>query len=146
VTQLEIMCKLEEILEEVKAGILVTIDANGRPHMRWMTPSCIKDRPNTIFTVTSPQFPKVEDLNIHPYGEWMIQTRSLNQIVNLRGKVNLLNQPSLKSELLENIGDRLTMFWKVNENKMDFLVLETVIEEGIYFEPMKGIKEKVFFA
>lgn len=143
-TKNEALNKVEEILEEAKVGILATTGNDGRPHMRWMTPAIVRGRSNVIFTVTAPHFPKVIDLEAHPDVEWMIQTPALDKIVNLKGKMNILDNPTIKAEILEDIGNRLSMFWKVNE-KMEFLVLETVIEEVTYFCPMKGNKETVIF-
>jgi pyridoxamine 5'-phosphate oxidase len=76
----------------------------------------------------------------------MIQSRSLNQVITLNGKTNILDNPSIKSEILESVGDRLTMFWKLNEDLMEFVVLETVIEEAEYYQPMKGMAQHVEFS
>ncbi len=139
-----IMSKTAEILEDAKAGILATIDTSGRPHMRWMTPTLLQERPGTLFAVTSPQFTKVLHLASHPEAEWMLQTRSLDQIVNIKCKINIVDNPSLKAEVMEAVGRKLSVFWKVNK-ETDFIVLETILEEATYFCPMKGIKEVVAF-
>ena len=34
-------------------------------------------------------------------------------------------------------------FWKLKGEESDLIVLETIIEEAIYYRPMKGIKELV---
>ncbi len=144
--QHEIMYKIEQLLEDSKTGILATVDKKGNPRMRWMTPTILKGRPNVLFAVTSPDFVKVVQLGIHPEVEWMIQTRSLNEVVNLRGKINILDNPAIKSEVMEHLAKRLTVFWRVNIEKTDFIVLETIIEEVTYFQPMKGHKETVHFS
>jgi general stress protein 26 len=144
--QHEIMYKVERILEDAKAGVLATIDKNGNPRMRWMTPTTLKGRPNVLFAVTAPDFGKVVQLDAHPEVEWMIQTRALDQIVNLRGKINILDNPAIKSEVMEHLAKRLTVFWNVNTEKTDFIVLETIINEATYFQPMKRHKETVQFS
>ena len=143
--QHEIMYKVEQILEDAHAGVLATIDDQGNPRMRWMTPAVIKGRPDVLFAVTSPDFQKVVQLNQHADVEWMIQTRALDQLVNLRGKINILDNPSIRSEVMEQLAKQLTVFWRVNTEKTDFIVLETIIEEATYFRPMKGYKETVRF-
>lgn len=140
----EIMNRIAEILDDAKTGILATADPSGRPHMRWMTPVLVHGRPGTIFAVTSPQFAKAVHLASHPEAEWMLQTRALDEIVNMKCKINTIDNPSMKAEILEAVGKKLTVFWKVNKNT-DLIILETVIEEAIYFSPMKGIKEIVRF-
>ena len=34
----QLMTRVDEILEDAKAAVLATIDEEGRPLMRWMTP------------------------------------------------------------------------------------------------------------
>ncbi len=143
--QHEIMYKIEQILEDSRTGILATIDADGKPRMRWMTPAILKGRPDVLFAVTSPDFAKITQLRSHPDVEWMIQSRALDRIVNVRGKINVLDNPSIRSEVMGHLGKRLTVFWKVNIEKTDFIVLETIIEEATYFRPMKGYKATVRF-
>lgn len=141
----EMMEKIEFILEDAKAGILATSDKDGRPHMRWMTPAVLKEWPQTIFAVTSPHFHKIIQLSSGNKVEWMLQTRALDQIVNIKGVINVLDNPSLKAQIMEAIGKKLTVFWNINNEKTDFIVLETIIEEAAYFAPMKGIKETLNF-
>lgn len=144
--QHDMMYKVEQLLEDSNTGVLATVDNDGKARMRWMTPTVLKGRPGVLFAVTSPDFAKVVQLASHPDVEWMIQTRSLQQVVNLRGKINVIDNPSLKSEVMEHLAWKLKVFWKVNAEKTDFIVLETVITEATYFQPMKGIKETVRFS
>ena len=143
--QQELINKLEYILDNSKTGILSTIDENGRSHMRWMTPVLIKGRKGVIFSITSQQSEKVIEISQRPDVTWIIQTRSLDQIITLKGITNILDNPSIKSELIELMGDKLTMFWKINKNSMDFVVMETIIKEAVYFQPMTGSKQVVEF-
>lgn len=144
--QQELMYKVEQLLEDSKTGVLATLSQDGTPRMRWMTPTVLKGRTNALFAITSPDFGKVMQLTLHPDVEWMIQTRSLNQVVTLRGKINVLDNPSIKAEVMESLAKRLTVFWRVNTEKTDFIVLETVISEATYFQPMKGQRETIRFA
>jgi pyridoxamine 5'-phosphate oxidase len=144
-TKQDVMYKIEQILETTHAGVLATLDQDGNPRMRWMTPAILQGRADVLFAVTSPDFQKVVQLETHPEVEWMIQTRALDQIVNLRGKMNVLDNPSIRSEVMEHLGKQLTVFWRVNTEKTDFIVLETIIQEATFFRPMKGYKETVRF-
>ena len=143
--QHEIMYKVEQILETTPTGVLATVDNAGNPRMRWMTPAVIKGRPDVLFAITSPDFEKVTQLDIHADVEWMIQTRALDQIVNLRGKINILDNPAIRSEIMEHLAKKLTVFWRVNTERTDFVVLETIIESAMFFRPMKGYKETIQF-
>lgn len=140
-----LMYALEQILVDSKTGILATVDSEGKPRLRWMTPVLLKDRAGVIFAVTSPHFLKTAQITEHPDVTWMIQTRSLNRIVTLQGKINVLDNPSIKAEIIEAVGQRLSMFWKLNSEDMEFVVLETVLETAEYFEPLQGVKHTMSF-
>ena len=143
--QKKLMSILEEIIDDSNAGVLSTSDFNGRTHMRWMTPILVRGRKGVIYSVTPQNSKKVAHILHCPDVTWMIQTRSLDQIVTIYGKTNVLENPSIKLELLETVGDRLTMFWKINEDLDEFVVLETEIEKAVYFRPMKAISYTVDF-
>ena len=142
----ELMGRVERILASARTAALATVDEAGRPHVRWMTPTVLKGRPGALYAVTSPHLAKVVQLAGNSQVEWMIQTAALNEVVHLRGRINVVDNPSLKAEIAEAIGGRLTAFWKVSAEHTDFVVLETAVEEGVYFLPMKGSREIVSFA
>ena len=98
-----------------------------------------------MFAITRPGSQKVEQLRNNPLAEWMIQSRELNQVINIRGTVEIIDNPALKTEIMEVLGSRLTAFWKVDPSKTGFVVLETRIIEAIYYQPMKGSKERIPF-
>jgi len=140
----EILSQLESIIDASRVGILATTDEEGRPAMRWMTPAVMRGRPATLYAVTAPSFRKVIHLQSNPRVEWMFQSRDLNRILNLKGTARLIDNPSLKSEVMEAIGSRLVIFWRVNV-KTDFIVLETRIEEATLFFPLRKEKQTVSF-
>ena len=140
-----VMHKLALLIEDSKTGILATTDHSGLPHLRWLTPAILKDRPYNIFCVTCCDSQKVADLSDNPDVQWMIQNRPLTEIITIKGKVNIVDNPAMKSEVIEAIGHRLEIFWKANCDKRQFIVLETIIEEAVYFKPMQGLRETVSF-
>jgi len=144
-TKTGLLAELDIILDEPKTAILATSDENGQPRMRWMTPTILKDRSEVLYAVTAQGFEKAKHLEKNPNVEWMVQPPSLETIITLRGKLNVVDNASLKSEVLEAIGKRLTAFWKLNENQANMVVLETVIEEAVLYKPMIGVKSRVKF-
>jgi general stress protein 26 len=141
----ELLQKLEEIIDKVKTAVLATTGKNGTPDMRWVTPAILRGRHGAIFTITYPASNKVKQIKSNPRVQWMFQTRPLDQIVMVEGKVNVIDNPSIRSEVLEVVGPRLAAFWKINVDETGLLVLETVIEKATYYLPMKGKKEEVLF-
>ena len=142
-TRHEILEVLETILNEAHTAVLATADEDGRPRMRWMTPALIRGRSGAVFSVTSPGFTKVHQLAARPEVEWLFQTPVLDTIVTVRGRINVIENPSLLSEVLEALGPYMRSFWKLKGDERDLVVLETIIEEATYYKPMKGLKEVV---
>ncbi len=142
-TKREFLAKLETLLAEAHTAILATTDQSGNPHMRWMTPTFIKGKPGAIYAVTSSNFGKVTQLKTHPNVEWMLQSPALDVIISIKGKMNLLDNPSIRSEVLEAVGPSLRVFWKINQAERDLLVLETIIEETTFYLPMQGTKQTI---
>jgi general stress protein 26 len=142
-TRQEILNVLEMILNEAHTAVLGTVGEQGRPHLRWMTPAIIRGRSGAVYAVTSPRFAKVSHLAAHPEVEWLFQTPILDTVVTVRGRINLVENPSLLSEVLEALGPFMRSFWKLRGEDRDLVVLETIIEEAVYYKPMKGLKEIV---
>lgn len=142
----EIMGLIDTILEDNRVAVLATADQNGLPHLRWITPGCIQERSGTIFMISAKHLSKVEQIQNNPSAELMFQTRTLDKIINVRGKINLLNNPSIRSEALECIGRHLHTFWNLHQPETDLLVLELVVEQATLYLPQKGSKEIVDFS
>ena len=142
----DIMNKIEEILSDVKIAILATIDAEEAPRLRWMSPVLLDSRPNVLYTISSPHFHKIHQLENNPQVEWMIQTLDVSEVVNVKGKINIIDNPALKAEVIEKMDDRLNVFWRLSSEETDFLVLETIIDEASYYLPMRPTKTTVRFA
>ncbi|HCZ06968.1 MAG: pyridoxamine 5-phosphate oxidase [Thermotogota bacterium] len=129
---------LSEIVDDTNVGVLTTVE-NGYPRARWMTVGILKGRPGALFSVTIESSPKLKQIAENPNVEWLLQSRNLDRIINVRGKVNVIDNPALRAEVLESIGGKLTTLWKIRHDHLQkLLVLETVIEEMAYFIPLKG--------
>ena len=145
-TQHEIMRELAEVVADTKTGVMATVDGEGKPHIRWMTPAVLKDRQTALFAVTCPHFTKTAHLAANPKVEWMMQSRQFEKVFQVRGVVNLLDNPSMKSEVLEELGPRLNVFWHVVCDASEFVVVETVIEEITLYEPLRNHRTTVKFS
>ncbi|AEJ19854.1 pyridoxamine 5'-phosphate oxidase family protein [Gracilinema caldarium] len=134
----EFIGKIERLISASKVGLLTTVDAEGYPHNRWMTPTMIKDRPNFIYAITAPNSRKAEQIRNHSQVEWTFQSTVLNEVISVKGRAVLVGDPELKSEVMEAIGPHLQIFWKVNEDSRNVVVIETEIEAVSCFYPMKN--------
>jgi pyridoxamine 5'-phosphate oxidase len=141
----EIIDRVEAILEAHRTGLLATVGDDGGPHVRWLSPALLRSRPGAIYALTAPRFAKVDQVRAHPLVEWMFQTPALGEIITVRGRMNIVENPSLRAEALEVIGPRLGTFWKLAHDERDLAVLETVIEQATRYLPMEGRKDVVRF-
>ena len=142
----EIFGYIGRIIEEAKTAVFATVDEENRPHTRWMTPATLRGREGAIFAVAYRTSEKVKQVRSNPAVQWIFQSPALDRIVVVDGRVNILDNPSIRSEVLEAVGPMLRAFWKMYQDERDLLVLETVIEKAQYYLPMKGVKETVSFA
>jgi hypothetical protein len=61
------------------------------------------------------------------------------------GRVNVVENSSMINEVLEVVNPQLRVFWNVNNDQSSLVVLETVMETGALFLPMKGHREEIQF-
>jgi general stress protein 26 len=141
----EVMKKVGAIIEAHGTGLLATVDEEGDPHVRWLTPTLLPDSPGALYAITAPKFAKVLQVRAHRRVEWMFQTPTLDEVISVRGPINVVETPSLRAEVLEVLGPRLSTFWKLAHDARDLVVLETIVEEATHFLPMVGRKAVVRF-
>lgn len=137
--------RMDELLEEAKTGLLTTTAHDGTPRARWMTPRSLKGRPGYLYAVTASGSSKLRDLEANPKTSWLIQKRNLAEILTLSGVTQAIDNPSLLSEFLQAHGREVVVVWKINPRDVDLVVLETRLERGEWFKPMKGEREVVTF-
>lgn len=142
----ELVSKIDEILDNSKTGVLATTDKKKQVHTRWMTPAVLTHGGGArVFCFSIPGAAKIEHIGANSKVEWLIQTKDLREIVNIEGEARVVDNPSLKSELMEILGPRLAMFYKVNAGSEDWVTIETRIQRATYFRPISGVKETVEF-
>jgi pyridoxamine 5'-phosphate oxidase len=95
--------------------------------------------------ISASNLSKIEQIQNNPNAELMIQTVALDKIINIRGKINLLDNPSIRTETLECIGKHLHTFWNLNQPENELVVLELVIEQATFYQPQKGSRVTVDF-
>ncbi len=135
----EMLAVMERIIETAKTAVLGTVEGpENHPRLRWMTPTTIRGRNGFLYALTSPDYAWVQNLAENPRVEWMLQTKALDEIMYLRGGLSVIDNPALKADVQEAIGGRLTVFWKNIPDESNLVVLESAIEEIMYFKPLQG--------
>lgn len=136
---------LDRVLEKSKIAILATVDSDGCPHTRWMTPAIVRGREGFLYAVTSPDFEKAQQIDGNPKVQWMLQSKSLDEIITACGTMSIIDNPSVKAEVLEAIGGHLATFWKMNPDESNMVVLETSLDLVKYNKPMTGERHEIRF-
>ena len=141
----EVMNRIGALIEAHGVGLLSTVDGEGKPHVRWITPTLLPESFGVLYALTASGFSTLAQVRKHAHVEWMFQAPTLDEVINVRGLVNVVENPSLRSEVLEALGPRLHTFWKLAPDTRDLIVLETVVQEAVRYLPMKGSKDVVRF-
>lgn len=135
--QQEIRSKVEEIMERNKVGTMATIK-NNRPHTRFMT---FFQEDLTLYTVTSTDTDKVEEIEVNPYTHILIGYEGQgygDQYVDYHGKVSFNNSDDLKQKLwTENMEP-----WFDGPNDPTYTVLEIKPEQVRLVTNRKGEEPK----
>ena len=139
--QRDSLSRLERLLEASKVGILTTVDTDGFPRSRWMTPTILRGRSGTIYAVTAPQSTKCAHIRNGGRVEWFVQSRALDEVVSAIGTATLIDNPQAKAEVLESIGPNLQIFWRTNPDARKLVVVETVLDEISLYFPMENRRE-----
>jgi pyridoxamine 5'-phosphate oxidase len=142
----EILTIIESMIDETHAAVLSTVDSSGAPHSRWITPGILEERTGVIFMISGSNLSKVDQIKGNPYVNMLFQTKSLDKVVSVEGKVNIVENPSIRSEVLECVGKHLHAFWKINSPEKEIVVLELIIEQATLSIPLRGSKLTVKFA
>jgi general stress protein 26 len=129
------------------AAVFVTAGPSGQPHATWMG-TVASPRLDRILTMTSPTSRKVLNLLRNPQVEWMLSDESMERILYLRGQARVLEKPEEVEAAWATLTDksRAWFFRFRDEVGMQFLILETVVEEIEYREPPEDRAEIVSVA
>lgn len=141
----EILRIIETMIDETHAAVLSTVDSSCAPHSRWVTPGCMEGRVGAIFMITDSNMAKVDQIKGNQSVFMLFQTKALDKIVSAEGKANIVENPSLRSEVLECVGRHLHAFWKINSPEKNLIVLEFIIEQATLYTPLNGSKITVNF-
>jgi len=143
--QHQMLTKIESLVEQSKVGLLATTDPQGKPRVRWMTPAIIPNRGPSIYAFSAANAMKIRDIEHQSEVKWLVQTHDLTQVVSARGDTYILDNPALKTEILEILIPHTTRLWTIDLSSTECVILETVIREATYYRPQENFEETVTF-
>ncbi len=127
---------LRSLIDTVRVGLLSTVGQDGQPHARWMTAATLPGDHGYIYCVTGNGSLKVADIEKNSAVVWSFQSPGLDEVVTVEGRVMPLDNPELKAQVLEALGQDLQVFWRVQPDPKKLVVLETAIDRVRLFRPM----------
>ena len=142
----QIIDKIEEIIDDVRTGILTTIDQEEETSSKWMVPVVLKYPTTAIYCFSQRRCEKHSHIASNSKVEWMIQTEDYREIVKIQGTAVVNDNPDIKAEMLDRLGDDIKTFFKADTIVEEPVVIETSIETAEYYKPTDGIVEKVIFS
>lgn len=121
--------QVRELLCRVPLGVFGTVDAEGKPQMRWMATTTFEDFPY-LYTLTSIESRKVNDLSVNPWVTWMFTSEDLKFVVNLAGQARIvLKDTATTKKIWNQIVDKSRAYFLGHcVNGPGFAILETVVE------------------
>lgn len=139
-TPTELLGEVDRILQESKTALLATLDAQGRPQLRWMTPRRLRGRARHLYAVTEANAPKIAEIRHDPRVTWLVQRPTLKEVITLRGRAVAVEDPTLLQEFLEAAGSDLFMVWHLHppHERPRLAVVETTIESASRFDGASG--------
>jgi general stress protein 26 len=109
--------------------------------VRWVTPAQLNSHPRSLFFITAPHSAKVAQCSRNAAVQWLFQTPALDRIITITAQATVIDNPSLVSEVLEQVAPRLRTFWKINQDKHAMVVVESIIETATLMLPLTGEKK-----
>jgi len=112
-----------------KPGVLATVDADGMPHVRWMSTLSLQEFPK-LYAMTSPASRKLDHIRANPNVTWMFTTEGSSMVVNLSGKATVVTDQSAINRIWRMIDNKSNAFFlSLNTETEGVAVIETVIED-----------------
>lgn len=144
-----------EILKEIRSilsatiknhgeGIIVTASPDGKPHASWMG-TIGNSKLSKILTLTSPDIKKVNNILQNPKVEWMFNDKNLETVIYLRGMARVVYElDEIELAWLSLVDKSKAHFLRYTSAVgMQFLIIETAIEEMEYTCPKDNIYQSI---
>lgn len=119
----------KQLADGSRPGVLATVDAEGLPHVRWMSTLSIQEFPR-LYALTSPTSRKVGHIRANPKVSWMFATEGSSMVVNLSGTATIMSDKNAINRIWRIIENKSNAFFLSLDSTADGVaVIETLIED-----------------
>lgn len=125
----ELGAQVQMLLRRAPSGVFATVSSQGHPQIRWMATSTFEEFP-LLYTLTSAQSRKAQDLAIHPEVTWMFTAEDMKFVVNLFGRARIVEMdPATIKKIWHQIEDKSRAYFLGHcVSGPGFSILETMVE------------------
>jgi len=118
----------KHLVDGTRAGILTTINLDGKPEARWMSTLSFDGFP-VFHSLTGPDSRKVTEIKHHPDVNWMFSNHDLSLVLNLIGKARIITDTVMLKRVWQHVEDKSHAYFLNQYSKgPGFVVIETVVE------------------
>ena len=115
------------LIAENHHGVLTTVDAAGKPHVRWIGTLSFHDFPR-FYALTAPTSRKIKHIQDQPCVEWMFSKADLSLIVNLIGNAAIVADTHIIKKVWRLIEDKSeAYFLNMPVKGAGFTLIETTV-------------------
>ena len=129
-------------LERQGHALLATVNGDGEPSARFMSPAFLPGDKNALYAITALHSHKANHIRQNSNVEWLLAKEGYKMVWHLRGIAELIALSDMVGTVQEQIGARLMNFWRKNDDPAEVVVIKTIITEIIRENPLLGESEK----
>ncbi|TLD69307.1 pyridoxamine 5'-phosphate oxidase family protein [Phragmitibacter flavus] len=122
------------------AGILSTVDMEGKPQTRWMSAFSFDEFPR-FYSLTAPESRKVEEIRHNPAVNWMFFNKDCSLILNLHGKARIVEDAPVLKRIWQQVVDMSHVYFLDQyASGLGFVVIETMVESVMATSPKNSLR------
>ncbi len=130
VTDADLLVRAVRVVDQAGVGLLATVDAEGRPHARWMS-AVSSDRLRTLHTLSAKETRKMDQLASNPLVCWVFSTSDMTDTVQLMGRMKVHNHGLAAQRVWDELARAVRTYAAgplSDDAHLEMVVLETIIE------------------
>lgn len=129
-------------------AVLATTDAEGLPHVRWISSLVSFDGLQRLCCLTPRQSRKVEHLSIQPRVTWLFLDEPTGHTVTLRGEARIIGDTIAVQEIWDRMisgGRHCRWLAWASAAELPMAVLESDIHQVELLAPDQGVEQPLVF-
>ncbi len=142
----EVAARAGRLIREVFFGVFTTVDADGRPHSRYMGAAPMADGLSKLYTFSCRDSMKLLHLQENPHVSWSFADDRYDEAVSLTGRAAIDGSPIITQCVWDRLADCARQYCMRAlgcRHDAEFVVIETQIESVAYLATGEGIVQPV---